>query len=109
MSKTDSKTEIDKSEKIKPAPTPSRCLSGAAISGILALALYYLTVAIATAFANTAVSTKNLFAYKIAIAVRTLVLGVSALGTGIFSLVTLGLIALAIQLSWQKLNSSTDN
>lgn len=107
MTKSDSSTSTESSSKDnKTAPTPVRCLSGASISGVLAVGLYFLTSAIATAFAHTPVSTKNMFAIKIAIAVRTLVIGVSALGTGIFSLVTLGLIALAIQLTMKNLNSA---
>jgi hypothetical protein len=95
-------TASQTSDNNKSAPTPARCLSGASISGVLAVGLYFLTSAIATAFAHTPVSTKNMFAVKIAIAVRTLVIGVSTLATGIFSLVTLGLIALAIQLIIKK-------
>jgi len=93
------------SETIKTEATPIRCLVGAIISGILGFGLYFLTSAIATAFARTPVSTTNMFAMKIGIAVRTLVIGISALGTGIFAIVTLGLIALAIQLSFKKANS----
>lgn len=104
-SDSQSKNTDKNSENIKPAPTPIRCLSGASISGVLAYALYFLTSAIATAFANTPVSTSNMFAIKISIAVRTLVVGISALGTGIFSLVTLGLIGLAIQLTLKKTTS----
>ena len=109
MTQSDSKDNKEKSENIKPAPTPLRCLTGASISGVLAIALYSLTSGIATAFANTPLSTNNMFAIKIGIAVRTLVMGVSALGTGIFGLVTLGLIALAIQLLFKGSTSSTNN
>jgi hypothetical protein len=102
MTKLESKSETKDSQSDKFIPTPTKCLSGASISGVLAVALYYLTSAIATSFAHTPLSTKNVFAIKIAIAVRTLVVGISALGTGIFAIVTLGLIALAIQLTMKK-------
>lgn len=104
-SENQNKKNQQNSENNKTQATPIRCLVGSIISGILGVGLYFLTVAIATAFARTPVSTTNMFAMKIGIAVRTLVIGVSALGTGIFSIVALGLIALAIQLSFKKANS----
>ncbi|NJN85231.1 MAG: DUF3082 domain-containing protein [Leptolyngbyaceae cyanobacterium SL_7_1] len=79
-------------------PTPLRCLTGAIISGALGTALYFLTVSIHSTFANKPLPTTNELAVKISIAVRTLVVGMSALGTTIFWMATLGLIALAIQL-----------
>jgi hypothetical protein len=46
---------------------------------------------------------------NIASAVRTLVVGIVALGAGIFGLVALGLFALSIQLLIQKLTTSKSN
>lgn len=87
-------------------PTPLRCLSGAVISGGMAFALYSLTAAIAQTFATKPIHSDNPAVINIASAVRTLVVGMTALGAGIFGLVAVGLIGLAIQISVQKLLKS---
>ena len=79
-------------------PTPFRCLTGAIISGGLAFASYSLMMAIATTFANKPIHSDNPMVVNLSSAVRTLVVGIIALGTGIFGLVALGLLALAVQL-----------
>lgn len=79
-------------------PNPLRCLTGALISGGLANALYSLTAAIAQSFAAKPIHSDNVAVVNISSAVRTLVVGISALGTGIFGLVAIGLVALAIQI-----------
>jgi hypothetical protein len=79
-------------------PTPQRCFIGAAIAGVLGFALYNLTLAIIATFAAQTMPSGSTFALRIAIAVRTLVVGASTLGTGIFVIATLGLTALGIQL-----------
>jgi hypothetical protein len=84
------------------APTPLRCLTGALISGGLAVLLYRLTAAIASTYAAKPIATSNPFAANIASAVRTLVMGMTALATGIFAFATLGLLALAGQLLIQR-------
>lgn len=84
-------------------PTPLRCLTGALISGGLGIALYSLTVSIAQTFAAKPIHSDNPAVVNIASAVRTLVVGMTALGTGIFGLVALGLVALAIQILVQQL------
>lgn len=85
--------------------SPLRCLSGAFISGGLGFALYSLTISIAQTFAAKPVHSDNVTVINITAAVRTLVVGMSALGTGIFGLVGLGLVALAIQLIIQQLRN----
>jgi hypothetical protein len=62
-------------------------------------------IAIATTFASKPIHSDNQIVINIASAVRTLVVGVVALGMGIFSIVTIGLLALAIQLLIQGKNS----
>ncbi|MBV9387837.1 MAG: DUF3082 domain-containing protein [Chroococcidiopsidaceae cyanobacterium CP_BM_ER_R8_30] len=84
-------------------PGPWRCLSGALIAGGIATALYFLTASIAQTFAAKPVHSTNPAVVNIASAVRTLVVGMSALGTGIFGLVAFGLVALAIQIFVQRL------
>ncbi|WP_315789695.1 DUF3082 domain-containing protein [Fischerella sp. JS2] len=83
--------------------TPLRSLIGAVISGALAFAAYSLMSAIATSFAAKPLHSDNVIVLRISSAVRTLVLGIAALGSGVFALVAIGLVALAIQLFFQQL------
>ena len=87
--------DVQPTEVQKTPPSPIRCLTGALISGGFAFALYLLTSSISQTFAGKPIAATNPTAINIAIAVRTLVVGLSALATGIFSLVTVGLVALA--------------
>lgn len=82
--------------------TPLRCVTGAAISGTLTLFMYSVMSAIATNFATRPIHSANPLVVNISTAVRTLVVGVVALGTGIFGLVAVGLLALAVQLLVQQ-------
>lgn len=100
---TPNQTPTTQSSDAVTPPTPLRCLSGALIAGGLAIALYSLTASIAQTFAAKPIHSDNQFTVNIASAVRTLVVGMSALGTGIFGLVALGLVALAIQVFVQQL------
>jgi Protein of unknown function (DUF3082) len=97
---TNSPTE-PKSEKKK--LTPWSCLSGAVISGSLGSVLYLLTSSIAQTFAAKPIHSTNTLVINIGSAVRTLVVGIAALGTGIFVVVSVGLVALAIQILIQDL------
>lgn len=83
-------------------PTPLRCLTGAVISGGLGYAAYSLMIAIATTFATKPIHSDNPMVVNIGSAVRTLVVGVIALGTGIFGIVAVGLLALGVQLLVQQ-------
>jgi hypothetical protein len=83
-------------------PTPLRCIIGAIFSGGLGYAMYSLMISIATTFASKPIHSDNPIALNIGSAVRTLVVGVVALGTGIFGIVAVGLFALAIQLLVQQ-------
>ena len=83
--------------------TPIRCFTGALISAPMAYALYQLTVSISQTFASKPLTSNSMMAIRISIMVRTLVMGMSALGTAIFAFTTLGVAALGIQLlikSW---------
>jgi hypothetical protein len=64
----------------------------------MAIALYSLTKSIYQTFATKPIHSHNPAVVNIASAVRTLVVGISALGTGIFTLVAIGLVALAVQI-----------
>lgn len=94
-------------EDTKKSLSPWRCLTGAMISGGLAFAAYSLTSAIAQTYATKPIASTNVTAINIAIAVRTLVVGVSTLATFVFSFATVGLVALAIQISLQQLKNRT--
>jgi hypothetical protein len=88
-------------------PTPLRCFTGALISGVLATALYFLTTAIAQSFAAKPISSGNITAINISVAVRTLVVGMSTLATAIFGITALGLIALGMQLLIKRFKGTT--
>ncbi len=92
----------------KALPGPLRCLSGSVVAGGLAIALYSLTSAIASNFASKPIQSPNFTVVNITVAVRTLVVGVSALATGIFGLIALGLAALAIQVLFTRSAAPTD-
>ena len=78
--------------------TPLRCFTGALISAPVAVALYSLTLSISRTFAAKPLVSDNTLAIRISIMVRTLVMGMSALGTAIFAFTTLGVMALGVQL-----------
>ncbi|NEP11009.1 MAG: DUF3082 domain-containing protein [Symploca sp. SIO2C1] len=94
-------------ENTQTSISPLRCLTGAMISGGLAFAVYSLTSSIAETYANKPIASTNPTAINIAIAVRTLVVGMSTLATFVFSIATVGLVALAIQISIQQLKNRT--
>jgi hypothetical protein len=100
--------QIDSTEQVP--PTPLRCVTGAVISGGLGWAMYSLMIAIATTFAAKPIHSDHPLVINIGSAVRTLVVGIVALGTGIFSLVAVGLLALTVQLLIQrsKLSNRSD-
>ncbi len=83
-------------------PSPLRCVLGAIVAGAIAIVLYNLTSNIAQAFAAKGLPTGNITTTNIAVAVRTLVIGMAALGTGIFGLAAIGLFGLGVQLLIRK-------
>jgi hypothetical protein len=88
--------------------TPLRCLTGALISGTMAMAMYSLTSSIAQTYATKPINSSSPIAINIASAVRTLVVGASTLATFIFALATVGLVALAGQIILQRLKGTSD-
>lgn len=105
----DSTPSQDSITKPSSQPSPLRCLSGALLAGSITLLLYRLTAAIAQSFAENPIASENQTAIKISIAVRTLVVGMSTLATGIFGAAALGLVALAIQILFRRFRSSTQS
>ena len=89
-------------------PTPLRCLTGAVIAGVISFALSAMTSRIATTFATKPMIQKTTMANNIAAAVRTLVVGSTALGAAVFGIIAIGLVALAIQVALSKQKSSTN-
>jgi hypothetical protein len=90
------------------APTAKilKCFSGSFMAGTIAMLAYRMTVAIATTFANKPIVSDNTAVINISSAVRTLVVGIVALGSGVFGLAALGLFLLGIQLTFQRLFKS---
>jgi hypothetical protein len=86
---------------------PLRSLSGAVISAILGVLLYRLTRSIALSFASHPIVSDNRIVHNLSAAVRTLVVGICAMGTGIFCLVAVGLVGLAIQVTLQHFLNRT--
>lgn len=102
MSEPISDPVVQVSKAGAPAPSPLRCIGGSIVAGGIAIVLYRLTSAIAIAFATKPLQTDNFTTQRISAAVRTLIIGLSSLGTGIFALAAFGLFALGIQLLLQR-------
>ncbi|MCM1983456.1 DUF3082 domain-containing protein [Lyngbya confervoides] len=99
--------DLDPPNPAADAPlSPLRPLGGALIAGFLGVLLYRLTQSIALSFATHPSLSSSQFSQNISAAVRTLVVGVSAMATGLFSLAALGLLALTIQIFLQHLGNS---
>lgn len=82
--------------------TPLRCVTGSLIAATLAYAMYWMTSAIAHSFAAHKIQSANQIVQRISAAVRTLVVGMTSLGTGVFGLAAIGLLALAVQIIIQR-------
>lgn len=80
----------------EPLPSPLRCWTGTAVAGSMAIAAYFATQKIAFAFANHPATGNNL-ALRISITVRTLLIGISALATGMFLIISVSLFLLGIK------------
>lgn len=90
----------------KPAalqPSPFRCFVGSLMAGGIATVLYFLTLSIAQTFASKPVHSDNITVINISAAVRSLVVGLSAMGAGIFAFAAIGLLLLGIKLLIQQL------
>ncbi len=83
-----------------------RTLSGALLAAVFALPLAKMSRLIALSFAEHPFTSDNQFALKISVALRTLVVGLMTLATGIFCFAALGLVALSIQILWQNIRST---
>ncbi|MEM6255263.1 MAG: DUF3082 domain-containing protein [Cyanobacteria bacterium P01_D01_bin.156] len=95
--KTSTSTEGNKKQA-----TPLRCFTGAAVSGTFSVLCYRMMIAIATSFAAKPIVSEKAVVLNISAAVRTLVVGIVALGAGVFGIAALGLLLLGIQLLIKK-------
>lgn len=105
-SQTPISAENGSSTKPQP-PTVLRCVTGSLMAGGFATALYVFTLSIAQTFANKPIHSDNVTVINIAAAVRTLVMGIVALGGGVFAFASVGLMLLAGQLLIQKFAKKT--
>ncbi len=64
--------------------------------------IWQLTQSIAISFARTPIVSDNRIVVRMSTAIRTLVVGMSSMGTGIFALACVGLFALGIQILFTK-------
>ena len=86
--------------------TPLRCLFASIISGAIAFGLYLLLNSIVQTYANKAVTSSNPVVVNLTAAVRTMVMGIVALGTGVFGVVAIGIFLLGIQLTVQGMRKA---
>lgn len=96
------------SSEIVAPPSPLRCFGGSLVAGGMSFVFYNMTSAIALSFASKPVQYHTVATANIAVAVRTLVVGMSALGTGVFGLAALGLFGLGIQ-TWLGRSKNSAN
>ena len=90
--------EIDKNSAKKKV-SPISCIFSSCFAGAIAVAIYFLMSSIIETYSDKPIVSDNVFVLKITVAVRTLVIGVAALGTGVFGLVAIGLFLLGIQVA----------
>ena len=86
--------------------TPLRCLFASTISGAIAFCLYLLFNSIVQTYAAKAVTSTNPIVINLTSAVRTMVMGIVALGMGVFGVVAIGLFLLGIQVTLQNLKNN---
>jgi Protein of unknown function (DUF3082) len=83
-------------------PSPLNCVLGSGVAFAFAFLLYGMTSRIAFSFASKPIHTDSMVVSRLSAAIRTLVVGMSAMGTGIFGLAAAGLLGLGIQLLLKK-------
>lgn len=78
--------------------SPWRCWLGTGVAGGMAAVMYILTLTIAQSFAQHTPG-GNALSLQLAVTVRTAVIGIAALGTGVFALIALGLFFLGVKVA----------
>lgn len=94
------------SELSESKATPLRCFLASLISGAIAFCLYLLLNSVVQTYATKAVTSSNPIVINLTAAVRTMVMGIVALGTGVFGVVAIGIFLLGIQLTLQGFNQA---
>ena len=91
-------------------PSPLRCWYGTAVAGSMSFAAYLLTNKVIAGFASKP-PTGNGLAIQIGITVRTLIMGLFTMATGVFGLIAVGLFILGLQslLSGKQTTSPGDS
>eukprot|EP00741_Cyanophora_paradoxa_P003926 tig00000737_g3819.t1 len=80
-----------------PAPPASQTLAGSAMAGGISVGFYYALSAVATAFATKPVLSDNYVVIRMAGTLRSFVVGLMAMGMGVFGAAAIGLFLLALQ------------
>jgi uncharacterized membrane protein (DUF373 family) len=81
----------------------AKALLGSGMASGLAILMYRVLSSIALTFASKPVTSDNVTVVNLSAAVRTLVMGVFALGTGVFGIAAIGLLLLALQMLFYRL------
>jgi uncharacterized membrane protein (DUF373 family) len=76
---------------------------GSGVASTMAIVMYRILSSIALTFATKPVTSDNITVINLSAAVRTLVMGVFALGTGVFGIAAMGLMLLALQMLFYRL------
>ncbi|MFM2430636.1 MAG: hypothetical protein RLZZ511_1849 [Cyanobacteriota bacterium] len=78
--------------------TPLKCFTGGLVAGAIAIFFYHSAEVIAGIFAQTQIQSENFIVMRMSSAIRTLVIGMFALGAGVFGMAAIGLSGLGIQI-----------
>ncbi|NJN22551.1 MAG: DUF3082 domain-containing protein [Leptolyngbya sp. RL_3_1] len=81
----------------------AKAFLGSGVASAMAMVMYRILSSIALTFANKPVTSDNVTVINLSAAVRTLVMGVFALGTGVFGIAAMGLMLLALQMLFYRL------
>lgn len=100
---TESKPTLNSNSTSLESISLFRCLTNAALFGAIAFGFYKMTQGIAHQFAVKPIHSDQYMVVQISAAVRTLIVGLLTMGTGVFSFFALGLILLAFKIMFQKL------
>ncbi|MBE9031779.1 DUF3082 domain-containing protein [filamentous cyanobacterium LEGE 11480] len=82
--------------------TPLKCFLGAIVAGTIGFFLYRGAGGVALIFAKTQVHSDNFIVMRMSSAIRTLVIGIFAMGAGVFGMAAFGLTGLGIQTMMKK-------
>lgn len=82
--------------------TPLRCFLGGIVAGAIAVFFYHSAEVVAGIFAKTPIHTENFIVLRMSTAIRTLVIGMFALGAGVFGMAAFGLTGLGFQTLFKK-------